>query len=61
VATELGISKSRQKKIEKLMEGIIAGRSSEREGRMRTGLNGHHRDKNGTIDKKRGDTHHRKA
>jgi len=56
VAKELGISKSRQKKIEKLMEGIIAARSSERGVQMRRGLDGRHRAKDGTIDTKRGDT-----
>ncbi len=56
VAKELGISKSRQKKIEKLMEGIIAARSSERGARTRKGLDERHRDVDGTIDRKRGDT-----
>ena len=56
VAKELGISKSRQKKIEKLMEGIIAARSSERGARTREGLDERHRDVDGTIDRKRGDT-----
>ena len=56
VAKELGISKSRQKKIEELVEGIVAARSSERVGRMRKGLDGRHRDKNGTIERKHGDT-----
>jgi hypothetical protein len=56
VAKELGISKSRQKKIEKMMEGIIAARSSERGGRTHKGLDGRDRDKDGTIDRKNGNT-----
>jgi hypothetical protein len=56
VAKELGISKSQQKKIEKLMEGIIADRSSERGARTRKGLDDRHRDKDGTIDRKQGNT-----
>ena len=56
VAKELGISKSRQKKIETLMEGIIAARSSERGARMNNGLDSRHRDKNGSIDKTHGNT-----
>ena len=46
VAKELGISKSRQKKIEKLVEGIIAARLS---GKGIT-----RRDKDGTVERKRG-------
>jgi hypothetical protein len=46
VARELGISKSRQKKIEKLVEGIIAARLSEK------GVT--HRDKDGTVERKHG-------
>lgn len=56
VAKELGISKSRQKKIENLVEGIIKRRSSERSVRMSKGLAGRHRDKDGTIDRKHGNT-----
>jgi hypothetical protein len=56
VAKELGISKSRQKKLEKLVEGIIAADRSEPGVRMSRGLNGRHRDKDGTIEKKRGNT-----
>jgi hypothetical protein len=56
VARELGISKSRQKKIEKLVDGIIAADTSEPRVRMRRGLDGRHRDKDGTIEMKRGDT-----
>ena len=47
VAKELGISKSRQKKIETLVEGIIAARLS-KEGLTRR------RDKDGTVDRKHG-------
>jgi len=56
VARELGISKSRQKKIEKLVEGIIAADTAVPGVRMRRGLDSRHRDKDGTIEKKRGDT-----
>jgi hypothetical protein len=56
VARELGISKSRQKKIEKLVEGIIASDTSEPRVLMRRGLDSRHRDIDGTIEKKRDDT-----
>ena len=56
VAKELGISKSRQKKIEDLVEGIIAADKSKPGARTRRGLDGRHRDKDGTIEMKRGDT-----
>ena len=56
VARELGISKSRRKKIEKLVEGIIAADTSDPVVRMRRGLDSRDRDKDGTIEKRRGDT-----
>ncbi len=56
VARELGISKSRQKKIEKLVEGIIAADTSDPGIQMRRGSDGRHRDKDGTIEMRRGDT-----
>ena len=56
VAKELGISRSRQKKIEKLVEGIIAADTPDSGVRMRRRVDGRHRDKDGTIEKRRGDT-----
>jgi hypothetical protein len=56
VAKELGISRSRQKKIEKLVEGIIAADPSDHGVRMRRGLGSRRRDKDGAIEKRRGDT-----
>jgi hypothetical protein len=56
VAKELGISKSRQKKIEKLVKEIIASDLSARRVRIRKGQNGRHRDKDGVIDRKHGGT-----
>ena len=52
VATELGISKSRQKKIEKLVEGIIASDTSAQGVRLPGTLDSRHRDKDGTIGRK---------
>jgi len=54
VAKELGISKSRQKKIERLVKEIIASDLAARSIRIRKGSNGRHRGTNGAIDRKRG-------
>jgi hypothetical protein len=54
VARELGISKSRQKKIEDLMEDIIAADSSQKGVRISHTLGSRHGDKDDTIDRKPG-------
>jgi len=56
VARELGVSKSRQKKIERLVEGIIEARTSKTAQRKGKQLDDRRRDKDGTIERKRGDT-----
>ncbi len=56
VAKQLGISKSRQKKIQNLVEEVIASDLSAQSIRIRKGLDGRRRDKDGIIDSKHGNT-----
>ncbi len=53
-ARELGISKSDQKKVEKLVEEIIAARTPKPAVRMRKGLDSRQRDKNVTAKRQEG-------
>jgi hypothetical protein len=53
VAESIGVSKSRLKRLQRIVDGTYVPKRSED---MATGLDGRHRDRNGRISEKRSDT-----